>query len=56
MAYLGKSLDEKGPFDTPDPDRLVMIRTLIVSVNFITLFLLWPIPIGLGRGGGPALF
>ena len=38
MANLGKALGEKASLDTQEADRVAMIRTLIVGVNFITCF------------------
>ena len=38
MAYLGKSAGGKASSDSIEPDRIALIRTLIVGVNFITCF------------------
>ena len=38
MEYLGKSTGEKASSDSDEADRIPLIRTLIVGVNFITCF------------------
>ena len=38
MAYLGKSAGGKASSDSIEADRIAVIRTLIVGVNFITCF------------------